>query len=470
MSRILLISANTNTEPIPVYPLGMALVDAALRNQGHTTRQFDRLYDRDGKKIGLNRELKEFKPDIVGISVRNIDNVDSLSSDNWYLSRVRDLVADIRKIQPVPVVLGGPAISIMPETILNYTEADHCIVGEGEIAFNLLIQKIINHEDPPRIMGPLAPRMAACDFTRPEYHKKLVDFYVDRSGMINYQTKRGCPFGCNYCSYPLIEGKKFRHQDPGFVIDNLKRIKRDYNVNSLFFTDSVFNDPAGRFLEIAEAMAQEDLGIKWAGYFRPDDISHENMTLLKRSGLYAMEVGSDAACDTTLAGINKTFRFDRVSAFNEACITADIPCAHFFMFGGPGETSETIEEGLANIEKLRKTVVFVFSGIRILPSTGIVDIAVSQGIIRPDDDLIKPRYYVSPDVNKSEMDIKIEQAFSQRKDRFFPPEKGQMRMKALQVFGFKGLLWDMILQTSPTRKRPSGGKKNGGKASPTIHT
>lgn len=454
MAKILLISANTNTEPIAAYPLGMALVDAALRSQGHETRQFDCLYDREGNNAGPKLELNAFKPDLVGISVRNIDNVDSMSSkDNWYLSRIKDLVADIRKTRPVPVVLGGPAISIMPETILDYTGADHCIVGEGEIAFNTLISKIMNHADPPRIMGPIAPRMGPPEFCSPSYQKDLVDFYVDLSGMVNYQTKRGCPFGCNYCSYPLIEGKKFRHQDPEFVVENLKRLKTDYNVQSLFFTDSVFNDPGGRFLEVAEAMVRADLNIKWAGYFRPDSISPENMSLLKRSGCYAMEVGSDAACDTTLSGIGKTFGFDQVTAFNEACIKAEIPCAHFFMFGGPKETPATIEEGLSNIESLKKTVVFVFSGIRILPNTGIAKIAVSQGIIKPDDTLLTPRYYIAPGIIKTQMDHKIEQAFFRRKDRFFPPDKGQMRMKALHAFGFKGLLWDRILQITPRKRQ-----------------
>lgn len=459
MSKVLLVSANTNMEPVAVYPLGMALVDAALQRQGHETRQFDCLYDREVQNRGLSQILDEFRPDVVGVSVRNIDNVDSMSTkDNWYLSRVREIVAQIRRNLAVPVVLGGPAVSIMPETILNYTGADYCIVGEGEVAFNLLIQKIKNNDAPPRIMGPLAPRMETRDFCSPAYHGNLVSFYNDQSGMVNYQTKRGCPFGCNYCSYPLIEGKKFRHQDIGLVIENLKRLKTDHNVRTLFFTDSVFNDPGGRFLELAQAMVRADLGIKWAAYFRPDEISMEDLLLLKRSGLYAVELGSDAACDTTLAGIGKTFDFSRITAFNDGCIKAEIPCAHFFMFGGPGETLNTIDEGLTNIAGLKKTVAFVFSGIRILPGTALVDIAVREGIIRSDDTLINPTYYVAPGVDKSGMDEKITRAFFRKKDRFFPPEKGQMRMKALQAFGFKGLLWDMVLKM-PTGKRRASCKK-----------
>jgi hypothetical protein len=123
------------------------------------------------------------------------------------------------------------------------------------------------------------------------------------------------------------------------------------------------------------------------------------------------------------------------------------------MFGGPNETPATIDQSLKNIERLKESVVFAFSGIRILPHTGIETLAKNQGIISRNDSLLTPRYYVSPLVDKEKMDITIAAAFDKKKGRFFPPEKGEMRMKALQVFGFKGLLWDYILKTSPRRKR-----------------
>ena len=454
MSRILLISANTTREPLPVYPLGIALVDAALTARGHETRQIDLLRDLDSAPPSLERELAAFSPEFVGISIRNIDNVDSLSPDaNWYIDDIRKLVKRVRESWKGPVIFGGPAFSIMPEIILDYAGGDYGIVGEGEVAFNLLVEQVNRGETPPRITGPLPRQMDAQDFHAPAYEQGLVNFYLDQTGMVNYQTKRGCPFGCNYCSYPLIEGRKFRFQDPGFVAENLSRLKKDHGADTVFFTDSVFNDPGGRYLEVAEALVRKNTGIRWAAYFRPDKISQENLALLKASGLYAMEVGSDAACDTTLAGINKTFGFDRIMAFNEACIRAKIPCAHFFMFGGPGETQETIDEGLANISRLRQTVVFAFSGIRILPDTGIEKIARKEGIIKESATLLRPEYYVSARINKARMDRQLENAFLRKKDRFFPPEKGQVRINALKVFGFKGLLWDMLLQTQPARKR-----------------
>ena len=282
-------------------------------------------------------------------------------------------------------------------------------------------------------------------FFSPFYEKKLVDYYVDQSGMLNYQTKRGCPYGCNYCSYPLIEGTKFRYQNPEFVVANLIRLKKRFHIDTLFFTDSIFNDPQGRYLKIAEQMIKKKCNIRWAAYFRPENTTVNELKLLKDSGLYAMEIGSDAACDSTLKGLNKSFDFEDILIFNENCIRAGIPSAHFFMFGGPEETPATVQKGLNNLERLEKCVVFVFSGIRILPKTGLQKIAVKQGILPRADNLLKPRYYVSPRIDKNWMDKTIKAAFHKRKDRIFPPEEGLMRMKALKVFGFKGLLWDMLI-------------------------
>ena len=167
MSRILLISTNTCTSPIPVYPLGMALIAAALEGNGHKTRQFDQLYDRENDKNNnsLTRVLLEFKPDFVGISVRNIYNVDSLATkENWYLDPLKDLVSQIKEACDAPVIIGGPAFSIMPENILELSNADFGVVGEGEITFNRLIDDLLKKKNPPRIIRPASKVMEGPDF------------------------------------------------------------------------------------------------------------------------------------------------------------------------------------------------------------------------------------------------------------------------------------------------------------------
>jgi lipid biosynthesis B12-binding/radical SAM protein len=444
MSRVYLFSANTTTEPYPVYPLGMAVLAGALAARGHEVRQFDFLAAGEDEEL-LHRELREFAPDLVGMSLRNIDNVDSFCGESaWYLAQARELVRGIRKATAAPLVVGGPAFSIMPEEILGYLDADHGIVGEGERALCRLVDDLAEGKDlPPLICGEEALR--GSEMAAPLYQEELLDFYLGHSGIINLQTKRGCPYKCSYCTYPQLEGRTFRPRPVGAVVDDLERICRDSDQASLFFTDSVFNDPCGHYLELAEEILRRGVDILWSAFFRPQGLGRKELALLKRAGLYALELGTDAASDATLAGMDKGFSFAEVQRVNEACLAEELPCAHFIIFGGPGETPETVKEGLDNIARLGPAVVFAFSGIRILAGAPLQAQAISEGIIPEDLSLLMPAYYYSPDIDPKTMNAAIEESFKGRRNRIFPPSEGQVRLAVMRKFGFNGILWDKLI-------------------------
>ncbi len=452
MARVLLISANTATDPSPVYPLGMATVAGALKDRGHDVAQFDFLAA-EKSEASLAGAIGEFSPTIVGISIRNIDNVDSTSSEeHWYLADIRKMVSVVREKTGVPVVLGGPGYSILPGPILDYVGGDYGIAGEGERALDALIQKLGAGEAVPRITFSREAPLSGESLGIPLYDPELVSFYLGHSGMVNIQSKRGCPHNCAYCTYPALEGKKLRVREPGAVVDDMARMKRDLGIESFFFTDSVFNDSTGHHMALVEEMLRRDLGVQWTAFFRPSNMGKEELRAMKRSGLYAMELGTDAASDSTLAGIAKGFSFEDVTAFNDLCIEEEMPAAHFVIFGGPGETPDTLEEGLVNMERLGKSVVFAFSGIRILPGTPLHGRAKAEGCVAEEDSMLMPVYYVSPDMDYDGMNARLTEAFRRKRNRIFPPSDGLMRMSAMSMFGFKGLLWDRMVDFSKPEK------------------
>ncbi|MEG6551915.1 lipid biosynthesis B12-binding/radical SAM protein [Desulfocurvibacter africanus] len=453
MSKVFLLATNTTTDPYPVYPLGMAVVARALTDAGHEVRQFDFLVSgRD--TAGLASAIKQFAPDCVGLSLRNIDNVDSFSGESgWYLTQARELTQLCREASGAPVIIGGPAFSIMPEEILDYLGADFGIVGEGEKAFPELLARLTRGEQPERITRSSGPGLTGRDMAQPLLVRELVDFYVGGSGMVNLQTKRGCPFKCVYCTYPCIEGRVLRLREPEAVVEDLARMNAEFAIDHVFFTDSVFNDPGGHYLEVAEALIKSGLNIKWSAFFKPMPITAGELALLKRSGLYAVELGTDASCDATLAGLDKSFSFAEALAFNQACVAQEIPVAHFVMFAGPGETMDTVREGLANLERLEQCVVFAFSGIRILPGTRLLDIARAEGVLADDMPLLKPAYYFSPHVDVQAMHEAMLTSFAGRRERIFPPSEGQARMEVMQRFGYRGLMWDKLISFRKDKPR-----------------
>jgi lipid biosynthesis B12-binding/radical SAM protein len=129
--KILLISANVTLSPYPIYPLGVSMIAAALTKAGHDVLQVDFLQQNNSlEAIGCS--VEQFKPDLVGISVRNIDNV-NLMNEQYYIQNVENIVTKIREVTDVKVLLGGAGFSLIPDLILRETGADYGIIGEGEV-------------------------------------------------------------------------------------------------------------------------------------------------------------------------------------------------------------------------------------------------------------------------------------------------------------------------------------------------
>jgi len=340
------------------------------------------------------------------------------------------------------MVLGGPAFSIMPERIMAELAGDYGVVGEGEAAVVEIARAVEEGRElsPPIISSAIAsyPRLAV------SYEPSVVDFYLKNGGMLNLQTKRGCPHRCSYCSYPLLEGCRYRFRDPEEVACEMARLARDFSAPYIFFTDSVFNDQQGRYLEVAEALIRNGNKTPWCAFFRPAGMGREEFALLKESGLAAMEVGTDATSDTTLAALGKDFTVDEVVDFNQAAARAGVPCAHFVIFGGPDEAEHTVEEGIANMARLTGSVVFAFSGIRVLPDTRLYDRAVGDGVLAPDQDLLTPFFYFSPTVDRRGMERRLKDAWQGDLRRIFPASSMQERISHLHAKGHVGPLWDML--------------------------
>ena len=444
MSRVLLISTNQATTPYVVYPLGMAVVAGALSRLGYQVEQLDMLATAEDKGR-LQQVVKRFRPDFICLSLRNIDNVDSISgAAGWFLELSRNIVSSIRALTGVPLIIGGPAFSLMPEEILDYLQADYGVIGEGEVALPRLLDNITNGNPTEAIVKGNTP-LAGDQFATPQFQPELLSFYQNRSGIANLQTKRGCPHHCSYCTYPQLEGHTFRRRPATIVVDDIEHLIKTYNIETLFFVDSVFNDDQGHHLEIAAEILNRSINIRWSAFFRPAGMNFNDLKLMKRSGLFAVESGSDALTDTTLKGLGKGFSLSDIFTTHEICRGLKLPIAHYLIFGGPGESPETLTEGLENLNRLDDGVIFLFSGLRILPDTRIHKRARSEGIITDATSLLRPTYYFSPEINPETMNQILTAACKGHRNRLFPPEDALQRMQIMQRFGFKGLLWDQLI-------------------------
>ena len=111
--RALFISANTEKINMPVLPLGLACVASSTKRAGHDAAMVDLKIERDTPAV-LKEAIEGFHPDIIGISVRNIDD-QNMKNPRFLLDPVKEIVAGCRNLSEATIVLGGAGYSIFPE-------------------------------------------------------------------------------------------------------------------------------------------------------------------------------------------------------------------------------------------------------------------------------------------------------------------------------------------------------------------
>jgi radical SAM superfamily enzyme YgiQ (UPF0313 family) len=424
------------------------MVAASLENAGHDTRQFDFLASERSIET-LNTRIKEFNPDIIGISIRNIDNV-NLLNEQRYIGTVKDIVREIKKISPAKVILGGSGFSIMPEAILRTVGADYGIAGEGESLILDFINSVSKGVYPKERVLRSDSKLSGGQIPSAYYDESIMRFYLKSGNIASVQTKRGCGHKCIYCSYPVLEGRDIRSRDISAVVDDIKILIDKHQAKYIFFTDSVFNDPAGDYLLLLDEMKKRKINIPWTAFFRPQGLDDRAIELMKETGLKAAEVGSDASSDTTLRKLGKEFLFKDITGCNELFAKFEVAAAHYFMFATPGETKASVLEGIRNIKSLPKTVSFIYMGIRILPGTPLADLAREQGIIKPGQDLLEPVYYIAPEIDRVWLQETLTEAFKGRRNYVFPPDALDDRLALLHKLGHSG---SMLIPGSSRLKR-----------------
>ncbi len=447
--RILLICANVAESPYAVYPLGMGVIAKCLEEAGHEVRQFDFLAS-GGSFDAVREAVAGFSPELVGVSIRNIDDVIS-TSGKCYTGAASEITKTVKETTSAPVAMGGSGFSLLPREILEASEADYGIIGEGETAFSELAEKLSENNPPEnKIFKPERP---CGSIGGAAYQPEILEFYLKRGGCAPIQTKRGCPRQCAYCSYPHLEGTKIRPRDPESVIADIELLTGKFPAKLIFFTDSVFNDDSGHYMEVVEAMREHNINFPWTAFFRPGNLNKTAVRAMRETGLSTAELGADAATNATLTALRKGFTFKEVAAANDLFAAHGVTPAHYFIFGGPGETKETVKAGIDNILQLDNSVSLITSGIRIFPGTQLYDRAIQEKIISPNSNLLEPAYYFSPDIEREWLEDTLHEAFSCHVRCIYPPDAMDDKLKLLHQLGHSGMAVDLLVKSNNKRRK-----------------
>ena len=147
--RILLIATNRhdrlqsrlNAQPMPI---GLAYIAGHLDHELHEVKVLDLMFS-DDHLAEVEATVKQFQPQMVGMSVRNLSN-HSYMNTIWALPISKAVIDRIRSVSDAIIVCGGPAFSIMPSEILELLGADIGLAGDAGETFAALADRIADGE------------------------------------------------------------------------------------------------------------------------------------------------------------------------------------------------------------------------------------------------------------------------------------------------------------------------------------
>lgn len=455
--RVLLISANQERSPDPVAPIGVCYVATATAAAGHDVDVLDLCFEPDAAAAVQDR-VRSVRPDVIGLSLRNVDNCaypDTVS----YLPHYRRVADACRAASEAPLVLGGSAFTTMPSHYLAALDAACGVVGEGEVTFPALLERLAAGASADDLGGLAWRRDGRVRVNQPAWlpdldHLRLdrrwidVRRYFERGGMANLQTKRGCHFKCTFCAYPVIEGRGMRTRDPASVAAEARDLLEVHGVDQFFIVDSIFNAPRGYAERVARALRPLGRRIRWSCFVGPGHFTSELADLMMEAGCQSVDFGTDAASPATLRGFRKSFTVDDILAASAVCRSRGLPFCHSLVFGGEGETWDTVRETIAVMDACRPTAVNAMCGVRVYPETPLARTLLARGELPSVDALHAPWFYFAPAVRNG-LDAVVADAARRRGNWILPGNRVNDEVELLRTLrgrGVKGDLWRYVVR------------------------
>ena len=408
--RVLLIATNRhqklmsrmNATPAPI---GLAYIAANLDPDRHDIKMLDLMFSEDYLEE-TERTVREFRPDLVGISLRNLDNV-SYVDPQWELPSTKEVIDKVRSLTDAPIVCGGPGFSLLPEACFDFLGPDMGVAGDGGESFAQLADALESGETYQNLPGLVYRNDAGnivrqgtaySQFSNPPRLDLLDMARYEKAGFgIGVVTKLGDAFtNARTAENDTSSWRVLRPIEE--VIDEISDMKERYGLRKIFFIDSGFNVPLPYAKALCRSIMDADLKIHWTSYLAPvpESCDNEVLDLMREAGSGLVIVTSKAKEDTERESVES-----RLAPLREVCQRCDNAGIHYVVsqyFGEPGETEETVQAKLDFLNEIEPALANLRVGVRIRPDTPVADAAIKEGIINDENDLISPSFYIAEPV------------------------------------------------------------------------
>jgi len=266
------------------------------------------------------------------------------------------------KYLDIPIVAGGILATTLPYQIMEETQTDIIVKGEGEIA----CARILNGEPLASIPGVIHrdDHGEICENSRRSEQLSNIDEipwitrtnfrpmeeYVNWSPRGNnvdktfsYITSRGCPFTCEFCSIPE-KGQRWRSFKPERVIEEIKFMIDNHGITHVEIEDDNFTLKRSHSIPILKYFKKlkDDgypLKLSFPNGVMIDRLDREHIFAMKEAGTEMIYLPVESGELKNLISMNKpaaTEHLENTLQVARWCAEADLDAGAFFIIGYPG--------------------------------------------------------------------------------------------------------------------------------------
>jgi anaerobic magnesium-protoporphyrin IX monomethyl ester cyclase len=280
------------------------------------------------------------------------------------------------------VVVGGPhATPLAREMLAHHPDIDTVAVGESEITFLELIERLEGRRNTDGIsgtayrtagrveMGPERPAVEQLDAIASPH-----DYFDTHIVM----TSRGCPWRCTFCGAEASWGRGYRAQSVPYVLDALEKAVARAPVKMIQIKDDTFTTNRKRVVALCRGIRERNLQFLWSCDTRVDVLSDELLHEMRLAGCERLSLGVESGSQRILDAIDKKITVDEIVASTELAKKWGIKVRYYMMIGNRGETIESFRETLAFLDRARPHQ-YIFACLSVYPGTRDFDAAVEAG-------------------------------------------------------------------------------------------
>jgi radical SAM superfamily enzyme YgiQ (UPF0313 family) len=385
--------------------LGLAYLGAVSERRGDEVV----LFDADVEQQSVSDFVQEFRPHIVGITA-NTPQV----KQAWRTA------AAIKAVIDVPIVLGGPHVSVLPEESCAKPAVDIVVRGEGEESWLAICERLERflldqpHFSTAALLDPKLQLFADClglsyktsdgqihnnpdrpamedldQLPWPAYHLFKMDRYtnlqpatdrVDGARSFSIMTSRGCPYRCTFCSQSIMP-IKWRSRSSENVIAEWRHLVEDLGAQEIGVLDDSANIRVKRLEELGQLLIENELHhVPWifVNGIRANLASKELLGLLKQAGLKRLAFGVETGDPQILKSIDKKVDHNTIRQAFANAKAVGLETIAFLILGLPGETRATMQRTIDFAIEL-DPLIANFSMMTPYPGTKVYETVKRQG-------------------------------------------------------------------------------------------